>query len=178
MRIVAQLLRSPATRTSSFRLELVRQISPCPISVYDFIKQARRQRTYMPYLTSSVASPHECARLAFRCTLRSVPLSRHRRERNGILAQSIMSGYYYQDMNGYNGMPQKQQQQPQQYQQQQQQQQQQGGYSQQNSIDDYMVPEEEWEREAVLDPAWERQQKKVIECVRASTSCTACARFA
>jgi hypothetical protein len=53
-----------------------------------------------------------------------------------------MSGYYYQDTNGYNGM-------------------QQGGYSQQNSVDDYMVPEEEWEREAVLDPAWERQQKKV-----------------
>ena len=105
------------------------------------------------------------ARLAFRCTRRSVPLSRHRRERSGILTQSIMSGYYYQDMNGYNGMPQKQQQQ-------------QyggggGGYSQQNSIDDYMVPEEEWEREAVLDPAWERQQKKVIECVRASRSCTA-----
>ncbi len=53
-----------------------------------------------------------------------------------------MSGYYYQDTNGYNGM-------------------QQGGYSQQNSVDEYMVPEEEWEREAVLDPAWERQQKKV-----------------
>jgi hypothetical protein len=52
-----------------------------------------------------------------------------------------MSGYYYPDTNGYNG----------------------GGYSQQNSVDDYMVPEEEWEREAVLDPAWERQQKKVIE---------------
>jgi hypothetical protein len=30
-----------------------------------------------------------------------------------------------------------------------------------NSIDGYMAPEEEWEREAVLDPAWERQQKKV-----------------
>ena len=30
-----------------------------------------------------------------------------------------------------------------------------------NAVDDYMVPEEEWEREAVLDPAWERQQKKV-----------------
>jgi hypothetical protein len=56
-----------------------------------------------------------------------------------------MSAYYYQDTNGYNGN--------QQY----------GGeYLQQNSIDDYMVPEEEWEREAVLDPAWERQQKKVI----------------
>jgi hypothetical protein len=30
-----------------------------------------------------------------------------------------------------------------------------------NTIDGYMAPEEEWEREAVLDPAWERQQKKV-----------------
>lgn len=55
-----------------------------------------------------------------------------------------MSGYYYQDTNGYNEM----QQYP-------------GGYSQQNSMDEYMAPEEEWEREAVLDPAWERQQKKV-----------------
>jgi hypothetical protein len=26
-----------------------------------------------------------------------------------------------------------------------------------------MVPEEEWERESVLDPAWERQQKKVSD---------------
>jgi hypothetical protein len=60
-----------------------------------------------------------------------------------------MSGYYYQDTNGYNGMPSMQQGG--------------GGYSQQNSIDDYMVPEEEWEREAVLDPAWERQQKKVMK---------------
>ena len=81
--------------------------------------------------------------------------------------ESIMSGYYYQDMNGYNGMPQKQQQQ-------QQQQYGGGGYSQQNSIDDYMVPEEEWEREAVLDPAWERQQKKVIECARATTDTLHC----
>ena len=63
-----------------------------------------------------------------------------------------MSAYYYQETNGYNnGMLPKQAV---------------GGngvYSQQNSIDDYMVPEEEWEREAVLDPAWERQQKKVGE---------------
>jgi hypothetical protein len=51
-----------------------------------------------------------------------------------------MSAYYYQETNGHNG----------------------GVYLQQNSVDDYMVPEEEWEREAVLDPAWERQQKKVI----------------
>ena len=57
-----------------------------------------------------------------------------------------MSAYYYQDTNGYNGGPQYQQ----------------GGYSQQNSVDDYMPQEEEWEREAVLDPAWERQQKKVL----------------
>ena len=26
---------------------------------------------------------------------------------------------------------------------------------------DYMEPAEEWEREGLLDPAWERQQKKV-----------------
>ena len=56
-----------------------------------------------------------------------------------------MSAYYYPETNGYNGM------------------QQGGGYSHQNSVDDYMVPEEEWEREAVLDPAWERQQKKVSQ---------------
>jgi hypothetical protein len=29
------------------------------------------------------------------------------------------------------------------------------------SLDGYMAQAEEWEREAVLDPAWERQQKKV-----------------
>jgi hypothetical protein len=63
-----------------------------------------------------------------------------------------MSGYYYQETNGYNGMSIKQPQLQHQYS---------GEYMQQNSIDDYMVPEEEWEREAVLDPAWERQQKKV-----------------
>lgn len=27
--------------------------------------------------------------------------------------------------------------------------------------DGYMEPEEEWEREGLLDPAWEKQQKKV-----------------
>jgi hypothetical protein len=65
----------------------------------------------------------------------------------------MSAAYYYQETNGYNGGPYNQQQQ--QYG---------GGYSQQNSMDEYMVPEEEWEREAVLDPAWERQQKKVFEC--------------
>lgn len=29
--------------------------------------------------------------------------------------------------------------------------------------DGYMEPEEEWEREGLLDPAWEKQQKKVRE---------------
>lgn len=29
--------------------------------------------------------------------------------------------------------------------------------------DGYMAPEEEWEREGLLDPAWEKQQKKVSE---------------
>lgn len=31
-----------------------------------------------------------------------------------------------------------------------------GGYA-----DGYMEQEEEWEREGLLDPAWEKQQKKV-----------------
>jgi hypothetical protein len=70
-----------------------------------------------------------------------------------------MNTYYYQDTNGYNGVPQ-QQQQGGGYSQQHS-----GNFSQQNSIDGYMVPEEEWEREAVLDPAWERQQKKNIYCL-------------
>jgi len=30
-----------------------------------------------------------------------------------------------------------------------------------NQFGDYMVPEEEWEREGLLDPAWEKQQRKV-----------------
>lgn len=30
-----------------------------------------------------------------------------------------------------------------------------------HGTDGYMVQAEEWERESVLDPAWERQQKKV-----------------
>jgi len=29
------------------------------------------------------------------------------------------------------------------------------------NADGYMEPEEEWEREGLLDPAWEKQQKKV-----------------
>lgn len=32
--------------------------------------------------------------------------------------------------------------------------------------DGYMAPEEEWEREGLLDPAWEKQQKKVSERYR------------
>lgn len=28
-------------------------------------------------------------------------------------------------------------------------------------MDGYMEQEEEWEREGLLDPAWEKQQKKV-----------------
>jgi hypothetical protein len=59
-----------------------------------------------------------------------------------------MSAYYH-DTNGHNGMSSKQRIGN-------------GGYSQHSSVDDYMMPEEEWEREAVLDPAWERQQKKVM----------------
>lgn len=30
--------------------------------------------------------------------------------------------------------------------------------------DDYMAEEDEWDREQLLDPAWEKQQKKVC-CV-------------
>lgn len=29
--------------------------------------------------------------------------------------------------------------------------------------DQYMEQEEEWEREGLLDPAWEKQQKKVCQ---------------
>lgn len=31
------------------------------------------------------------------------------------------------------------------------------------SQEDYMQQEEEWEREGLLDPAWEKQQRKVCE---------------
>jgi hypothetical protein len=60
-----------------------------------------------------------------------------------------MSAYYH-ETNGHNGMSIKQRNGN-------------GDYSKSNTVDDYMLPEEEWEREAVLDPAWERQQKKVSE---------------
>ena len=58
-----------------------------------------------------------------------------------------MSAYYH-ETNGHNGMSIKQRNGN-------------GDYSKSNAVDDYMLPEEEWERESVLDPAWERQQKKV-----------------
>lgn len=32
--------------------------------------------------------------------------------------------------------------------------------------DGYMEEEEEWDREGLLDPAWEKQQKKVSACYR------------
>lgn len=32
--------------------------------------------------------------------------------------------------------------------------------------DGYMEEEEEWDREGLLDPAWEKQQKKVSACNR------------
>lgn len=60
-----------------------------------------------------------------------------------------MSAFYYES-NEQNGLPAKQQRIGS------------NGHNQRNSVDEYMMPEEEWEREAVLDPAWERQQKKVI----------------
>jgi hypothetical protein len=59
-----------------------------------------------------------------------------------------MSAYYH-ETNGHNGMSSKQRNGN-------------GDYSQRSSIDGYMMPESEWERESVLDPAWERQQKKVM----------------
>lgn len=61
-----------------------------------------------------------------------------------------MSAYHYES-NGHNGLSNKQSQ-----------------PRQSHTIDGYMVPEEEWEREAVLDPAWERQQKKVRQTIRNS----------
>lgn len=29
---------------------------------------------------------------------------------------------------------------------------------------DYMQPEEDWDRDLLLDPAWEKQQRKVSSC--------------
>lgn len=36
-----------------------------------------------------------------------------------------------------------------------------GMYSEEYDPNAYMEQEEEWEREGLLDPAWEKQQKKV-----------------
>lgn len=36
-------------------------------------------------------------------------------------------------------------------------------YSEEYGENEYMEQEEEWEREGLLDPAWEKQQKKVSE---------------
>ena len=36
------------------------------------------------------------------------------------------------------------------------------GNYQNNNENNYMEQEEEWEREGLLDPAWEKQQRKVI----------------
>lgn len=38
-----------------------------------------------------------------------------------------------------------------------------GLYSEEYGENGYMDQEEEWEREGLLDPAWEKQQKKVSE---------------
>lgn len=38
-----------------------------------------------------------------------------------------------------------------------------GFYSEEYGENQYMEQEEEWEREGLLDPAWEKQQKKVSE---------------
>ena len=37
----------------------------------------------------------------------------------------------------------------------------QDGYYNEEEYNQYMEQEEEWEREGLLDPAWEKQQKKV-----------------
>lgn len=37
---------------------------------------------------------------------------------------------------------------------------------------DYMEQEEEWEREGLLDPAWEKQQKKVSFLKNSIISCS------
>jgi len=42
------------------------------------------------------------------------------------------------------------------------------------SMDDYMEQEEEWEREGLLDPAWEKQQKKVSKTLPPHPLCAAC----
>uniref|UniRef100_A0A8C0GL82 Alpha-actinin-2 n=1 Tax=Chelonoidis abingdonii TaxID=106734 RepID=A0A8C0GL82_CHEAB len=34
-------------------------------------------------------------------------------------------------------------------------------YSYQYEDDEYMIQEEEWDRDMLLDPAWEKQQRKV-----------------
>lgn len=38
-----------------------------------------------------------------------------------------------------------------------------GLYAEEYGENGYMEQEEEWEREGLLDPAWEKQQKKVSE---------------
>lgn len=38
-----------------------------------------------------------------------------------------------------------------------------GLYSEEYGENGYMEQEEEWEREGLLDPAWEKQQKKVSD---------------
>ncbi|XP_012341335.1 alpha-actinin, sarcomeric [Apis florea] len=35
--------------------------------------------------------------------------------------------------------------------------------------DGYMEPEEEWEREGLLDPAWEKQQKKRLKALKSDS---------
>ena len=41
-----------------------------------------------------------------------------------------------------------------------------GLYAEEYGENGYMEQEEEWEREGLLDPAWEKQQKKVSESDR------------
>lgn len=41
-----------------------------------------------------------------------------------------------------------------------------GMYAEEYGENGYMEQEEEWEREGLLDPAWEKQQKKVTQKVK------------
>lgn len=39
---------------------------------------------------------------------------------------------------------------------------------QQSNNDDYMQQEDEWEREGLLDPLWEKQQRKVRDSMKST----------
>jgi hypothetical protein len=49
-----------------------------------------------------------------------------------------------------------------------------GLYAEEYGENAYMEQEEEWEREGLLDPAWEKQQKKVSESDEGRLCCIQC----